>query len=73
MKNSKSKDYVYLRDSEELASIVERYWDGMKSSAFHNRMRSIFKEAYKYYYGLSWNDSYSTGTAGEQEDRKSVV
>lgn len=72
MKNSKSKDYVYLRDSEELASIVERYWDGLKSSAFHNRMRSIFKEAYKYYYGLSWNDSYSTGTAGEQDEFSTI-
>lgn len=72
MKNSKSKDYVYLRDSEELASIVERYWDGLKSSAFHNRMRSIFKEAYKYYYGLSWNDSYSTSTAGEQDEFSTI-
>jgi hypothetical protein len=72
MKNSKSKDYVYLRDSEELASIVERYWEGVKSSSFHNRMRSIFKEAYKYYYGLTWNDSYSTSTAGEQDEYTTI-
>lgn len=72
MKNSKSKDYVYLRDSEELASIVERYWNGLKSSAFHNRMRSIFKESFKYYYGLSWNDSYSTGTTGEQDEFSTI-
>lgn len=72
MKNSKSKEYVYLRDSEELASIVERYWHGLKSSAFHNRMRSIFKESYKYYYGLSWNDSYSTGTTGEQDEFSTI-
>jgi len=68
MKNSRSKDYVYLRDSEELAQIVESYWDGLKFSSFHNRMRSIFRDAYRYYYGLTWNDSYSTTTTGEQDE-----
>lgn len=68
MKNSRSKDYVYLRDSEELAQIVESYWDGIKYSSFHNRMRSIFRDAYRYYYGLTWTDTYSTTTTGEQDE-----
>ena len=72
MKNSKSKEYVYLRDSEELASIVERYWEGVKTSSFHNRMRSVFRDAYRYYYGLTWNDSYSTGTTGEQDEFSTI-
>lgn len=68
MKNTRSKDYVYLRDSDELARIVESYWDGLKFSSFHNRMRSIFRDAYRYYYGLTWNDTYSTTTTGEQDE-----
>ena len=64
----KSKDYIYLRDSKELADVVERYWEGSRSSAFYNRMRTLFKESYKYYYGLVWTDMYSTTTVGEQDE-----
>lgn len=64
----KTKDYIYLKNSEELATVVERYWDGSRSSPFYNRMRTLFKEAYRYYYGLVWNDMYSTTTVGEQDE-----
>lgn len=64
----KKEEYVYLQDSEELADVVERYWEGSRSSQFYTRMRRLFKEAYKYYYGLVWNDMYSTSTVGEQDE-----
>lgn len=64
----KNQEYVYLQDSEELARVVERYWEGSRSSAFYTRMRQLFKESYKYYYGLVWNDMYSTSTVGEQDE-----
>jgi hypothetical protein len=64
----KNKEYIYLKDSEELADVVERYWEGARSSQFYTRMRTLFKESYKYYYGLVWNDMYSTTTVGEQDE-----
>lgn len=64
----KGKEYIFLQDSEELARVVERYWEGSRSSQFYTRMRTLFKEAYKYYYGLVWNDMYSSTTIGEQDE-----
>jgi hypothetical protein len=64
----RNKEYIYLKNSEELADVVERYWEGSRSSQFYNRMRTLFKESYKYYYGLVWNDMYSTTTVGEQDE-----
>jgi len=68
----KKQEYVYLQDSEELARVVEKYWEGSRSSAFYMRMRQLFKESYKYYYGLVWNDMYSTSTVGEQDEFSAI-